>query len=173
MEENQVKTKKFSLQYGLLAGLVGVVFGVMLFAIDLHYERGLAIQLVQFGILGVFVVIGILQFKKANGTYLILKDALKIGAGVGLIAAVIGTVWFLIMSNVLEPDYLDKTYEIAKVQAFEDNPRLTQEQWDQGVAFQKKLFPIFLAVGLIISALFGLIVGLVTGLIAKKDKASY
>ena len=173
MEENQLKTRKFSLQYGLLAGLVGVVFGVMLFVMDLHYERGFAIQAVQFGILAVFVIIAIIQFKKANDSYLKLKEALKIGAGVGLIAAVVGTVWFLVMSNVLEPDYMDKTFEIAKVQAFEDNPGLTQEQWDQGVEFQKKLFPIFLAVGLIFSALFGLVVGLVTGLIVKKDKATY
>ncbi len=173
MEENEVKTKKFTVQYGLLGGLVGVVFGIMLFSMDLHYDRSAAIQGIQFGILGVFVVIGILQFKKANGSYLTIKQALKIGAGIGLIAALIGTVYFLILSNVIEPDYLEKAGEISKVQAFEDNPRLTQEQWDQGMEIQKKFFPILLAIGLIMSALFGLVIGLITGLIAKKDKASY
>ncbi len=173
MEENQLKTRKFSLQFGALAGLVGIVFGVMLFTADMHYDRSIGIQAVQFGILALFIVIGIIQFKKANGGYLKLVQAIKIGAGIGLIAAIIGTIYFLVLSNVIEPDYMDKVMEIQKTTAFEANPQMTQEQWNQGVAFQKKLFPVFLAFGLVISALFGLIVGLITGLITKKDKPAY
>ena len=173
MEDNELKTKKYSLQYGLLAGLIGVIFGVMLYSMDLHYERGLAIQAVQFAIIAVFIIIGIIQFKKANNGFLKITQALKIGSAVGLISAIIGTIYFLILSNVLEPDFMAKSYEIAKVQAFETNPKLTQEQWDQGIAFQKKLYPVFLAFGLVFSSLFGLIIGLITGLIAKKDQASY
>ena len=173
MEENTVKTGKFSLQFGALAGLVGIVFGVMLYAMDMHYDRSTGVQAVQFGILALFAVIGIIQFKKANEGYLKLGQALKIGAGIGLIAAIIGTIYFLVLSNVIEPDYMDKMMEIQKATTLEANPQMTQEQWDQGVAFQKKLFPVFLVFGLVVSALFGLIVGLITGLIIKKDKAAY
>ena len=173
MEENKVKTGKFSLQFGAIAGLVGIVFGVMLYSMDMHYDRSTGVQAVQFGILALFVVIGIIQFKKANEGYLKLGQALKIGAGVGLIAAIIGTIYFLVLSNVIEPDYMDKMMEIQKATTFEANPQMTQEQWDQGVAFQKKLFPVFLVFGLVVSALFGLIVGLITGLITKKDKPAY
>lgn len=173
MEENKVKTGKFSLQFGALAGLVGIVFGVMLYSMDMHYDRSFGVQAVQFGILALFVVIGIIQFKKSNEGYLKLGQALKIGAGIGLIAAIIGTVYFLVLSNVIEPDYMDKMMEIQKATTMESNPQMTQEQWDQGVAFQKKLFPVFLAFGLVISAIFGLIIGLITGLITKKDKPAY
>ncbi|KQC28765.1 DUF4199 domain-containing protein [Flagellimonas eckloniae] len=173
MEENQPKTGKFSLQFGLIAGLVGIVFGIMLYTMDMHYERGFAIQAVQFGILAVFVVIALVQYKKANGGFIKLGQAIKIGAGVGLIAAVLGTIYFLVLSNVIEPDYMDNMMEIEKAKTFAANPKITQEQWDQGVAFQKKLFPVFLAFGLVISALFGLIVGLITGLIIKKEETSY
>ncbi|MDT0540073.1 DUF4199 domain-containing protein [Croceitalea sp. P059] len=173
MEEKKLKTGKFSLQFGAIAGLVGIIFGVMLYSMDMHYDRSLGVQAVQFGILAVFVVIGIIQFKKANEGFLKLGQALKIGAGVGLIAAIIGTIYFLVLSNVIEPDYMAKTMEIQKAATFEANPQMTQEQWDQGVAFQKKLFPVFLAFGLVVSALFGLIVGLITGLITKKDKPAF
>lgn len=173
MEENQPKTGKFSLQFGLIAGLVGIVFGVMLYTMDMHYERGFAIQAVQFGILAVFVVIALIQYKKANNGFIKIGQAIKIGAGVGLIASVLGTIYFLVLSNVIEPSYMDNMMEIEKVKTFEANPKITQEQWDQGVAFQKKLFPVFLAFGLVISALFGLIVGLITGLIIKKEETSY
>ena len=173
MEENKLKTRKYSLQFGLIAGLVGVIFGVMLFTMDMHYERSFAIQAVQFGILAVFIVIAIIQFKKANGGFLKLGQAVKLGAGVGLIAAIIGTIYFLVLSNVIEPDYMAKASEIAKVEAFESNPKLTQEQWDQGMEMQEKFFSVFLAVGVIFSALFGLIVGLITGLITKKEQPAY
>jgi hypothetical protein len=96
MEENKLKTRKYALQFGLIAGLVGIVFGVMLYTMDMHYERSLAIQAVQFAILAVFVIIGIIQFKKANGGFLKLGQAVKLGAGVGLIAAVIGTIYCFI-----------------------------------------------------------------------------
>ena len=173
MEENKLKTRKYALQFGLIAGLVGIVFGVMLYTMDMHYERSLAIQAVQFAILAVFVIIGIIQFKKANGGFLKLGQAVKLGAGVGLIAAVIGTIYFLVLSNVIEPDYMIKASEIAKVDAFEKNPKLTQEQWDQGMEIQEKFFPVFLAIGAIISALFGLVIGLITGLITKKEQPAY
>ncbi|WP_190809111.1 DUF4199 domain-containing protein [Flagellimonas sp. S3867] len=173
MEGTQPKTRKFSLRYGLIAGIAGIVFGIMLYFADLHYDRSFAIQAIQFGILAVFTVIAAIQYKKANNGYIKLAQALKIGAGVGLIAAILGTLYFLVLSNIIEPDYLEKATEIQRVKTFEENPGLTQEQWDQGVAFQKKLFPVFLAFGLVISALFGLIVGLITGLIIKKDNPAY
>ncbi|SHG23206.1 DUF4199 domain-containing protein [Flagellimonas flava] len=173
MEGTPIKTGKFSLRFGLIGGIVGIVFGIMLYVADMHYDRSFTVQAVQFGILAVFVVLGILQFKKANDGYLKIGEALKIGAGVGLIAAVLGTLYFLVLSNVIEPDYMANATELQKVKTFEQNPNLTQEQWDQGVEFQKKLFPVFLVFGLVISALFGLIVGLFTGLIVKKDKPAY
>ncbi|TXN35338.1 DUF4199 domain-containing protein [Flagellimonas hymeniacidonis] len=170
MEENKLKTKNLTARFGVIAGLVGIVFGVMLYFADLHYDRSFAIQSIQFAILGVFVVIAAIQFKKANNGYIKLGQAIKIGAGVGLIAALLGTLYFLVLSNVIEPDYLENATEIQRIKTFEENPGITQEQWDQGVAFQKKLFPVFLAFGLVISALFGLIVGLITGLIIKKEE---
>lgn len=173
MEGTPIKTRKFTMQFGLIAGLAGIVFGVMLYMAGMHYDRSFTIQAIQFGILAVFVVIGILQFKKANSGFLKIGEALKIGAGVGLIAAVLGTLYFLVLSNVIEPDYMANATELQRVKTFEENPNLTQEQWDQGVAFQKKLFPVFLAFGLVVSALFGLIVGLITGLITKKEKLAY
>ena len=39
MEENQPKVGKFSLNYGLILGLISVVFGIMLFTMDAHYSQ--------------------------------------------------------------------------------------------------------------------------------------
>lgn len=169
MEENQPKVSSFILKFGLISGLISVAFGLMLYFQGLHYERGIAVQAIPYVILAIAIVIGIIQFKKANSSYLKLGQALKLGAGIGLISALIGTIYFLVLSNVIEPDFMANTMEIAKTQAFEQNPKLTEEQWDQGAAFQAKFFPVFLAAGLVLSALYGLIIGLFTGLVTKKD----
>jgi len=173
MEENQPKTGKFALNYGLLIGGVGVVFGIMLYMMDMQYERGIGVQGAQIGILAVGVVLAIIQFKKANLGYLKISDALKVGAGAALIAGLVGLLYFFVFSNFVEPEYMDKLTEIGKQEAMASNPNLTEEQIDQGIAMQKKFAWVSYPLILIFNIIIGLIVGLITGLIIKKQKPAY
>lgn len=169
MEENQPTTGKYALNFGLLAGGVGVVFAVMLYTMDMHYERGWGVQGTQIAILAAGIIFGIIQFKKANLSFLTLSEALKLGAGIGLIAALLGIAYFLILSNVIEPDYMDKAFEIGKQQAMEDNPKITEEQMDQGIEMQKKFAWVSYPIIIIMNIVIGLVVGLIGGLIMKKQ----
>ncbi len=63
--------------------------------------------------------------------------------------------------------------ELAKVKTFEDNPKMTEEQWTQGVEMQKKFAWITYPVILIFNIIIGLIVGLVSGLVMKKQNPAY
>ncbi|MEP3371108.1 MAG: DUF4199 domain-containing protein [Maribacter dokdonensis] len=173
MEENQPKTGKFALNYGLLTGIIGVIFGIMLFAMDMHYEQGAAIQITQTLILAAGIIFAIVQFKKAGGRFLTISESLKVGAGVALIAAIVGLLYFFLLSNVIEPDYLDKMYEIGKIKTMADNPSLTEEQIDQGIEMQKSFAWISYPVIIIINVIIGLIIGLITGLILKKEDTAY
>ncbi len=173
MEENQPKTGKFALNFGALTGLVGVVFAIMLFTMDLHYEQGVGVQITQTLILAAGIVLGIIQYKKAGNGFLTISQALKVGAGVALIAGIIGLIWFFTLTNVLEPEYMNKMYEIGKVTAMEQNPTLTEEQIDQGIEMQKGFAWLSYPIILIINIVIGLVVGLITGLILKKQEAAY
>lgn len=173
MEETDLKTRKQTINFGIFAGVASVVFGLMLFFQELHYDRSFGIQAVQFGIVALFVVLGVIQYKKSNGGYITIMQALKIGAGVGALSAVIGIIYYLFMSNVLDPNFLDNSIELAKEQAFAQNPSMTEEQWQQGVEMQKKFMPIFLGIGVLLSTIFGLVVGLITGAIVQKKRAQY
>ena len=102
-----------------------------------------------------------------------LSHALKLGAAIALISGIIGIAYFLFQSNVLEPDYWDKAYEIGKFQAMEQNPNLTEEQIDQGIELQKSLVWLFYPIGLIFNVLMGLLFGLIPGLIMKKSQPEY
>ncbi|WP_420322928.1 DUF4199 domain-containing protein [Flagellimonas sp.] len=173
MEENQPKTGKFSLNYGLILGLVSVAFSVMLYTQGLHYEMSTPIIIVSILISVVVIFLGINAFKKANGGYLKLGEALKIAVGIAVVSAIISLLYQYLLINFIEPDFMDKAMEIAKPQAFEKNPSMTEEQWEQAVEMQKKMGWLRYPIGLIISCLLGLIIGLISGLILKKDKAAY
>ena len=173
MEENQPTTGKYSLNYGLITGGIGIIFAVMLFTMDLHYERGIGVQAVQIAILAAGIIFGIIQFKKANSGFLSLSEALKLGAGIALISGILGLIWFFVFSNLIEPDFMDNMYELGKQQAMENDPSITSEQMDQGIEMQKKFAWISYPVILIMNVIIGLIVGLIGGLIMKKQEPAY
>jgi hypothetical protein len=172
MEENQPKTGKFALNYGIILGAVSVVFAVMLYSMDMHYDQGWAIRSVSLALTVAAIILGILQFKKANEGLLSISEALKLGAGIAVIAGIIGIIYFFLLSNVIEPDYMDKMYEIGKQTAMADNPKLTEEQINQGIEMQKSFAWLTYPIILIFNIIIGLVIGLIGGLILKKQKAT-
>ena len=169
MDENQPKTGKFALNYGVLLGAVSVIFGLMLFSMDMHYDQGWAIRGVSLALSLAAILFGISQFKKANEGFLTLSEALKLGTGIALIAGIIGLIYFFVLSNVIEPDFMDKMYEIGKEKAMVDNPKLTEEQIDQGIEMQKSFAWVTYPIILIFNIIIGLVFGLIGGLIMKKQ----
>jgi hypothetical protein len=141
----------------------------MLYSADLHYEQGWAIRSIGILLTIAAIALGVLQFKKANNGYLKIGHGLKLGAGIALVSAILGLIWYALLSNVIEPDFLDKSMEIAKVKVMDENPKMTDEQWDKGVEMQKKFAWMAYPAILIINVITGLIIGLIAGLILKKQ----
>jgi len=173
MEEQQPKTGKFALNYGLLLGLISVVFGVMLYTQKMHYETSTAVIVISIVILAAIIFVAVNAFKKANGGYLAISEALKVAVGVALVGAIISLAYQFVLTNFIEPDFMDKAMEIAKPKAMAENPNMTEEQWEQGVEMQKSFAWIQYPVLLIMNCVLGLVLGLITGLILKKSKADY
>ena len=173
MEEQQPKTGKFALNYGLLLGLVSVVFGIMLYTQKMHYEMKPAVVVVSILLTVVAAFLATNAFKKANGGFLTLGEALKVCVGVAVVATVISLIYQYVLTHFIEPDFMDKAMELAKPKAMANNPNMTEEQWNQAVEMQKGFAWIQYPVGLIINSIIGLVIGLVVGLILKKSKPEY
>ena len=173
MEEQQAKTGEFALNYGLLSGLISVVFGVMLYTQKMHYETSTAVIVISIVILAAIVFFAVNAFKKANGGFLTISQALKVGVGVALVAAIISLIYQFVLTNFIEPDFMDKVMEMAKPKAMANNPNMTEEQWEQGVEMQKSFAWIQYPVLLIMNSVLGLILGLISGLILKKSQPEY
>jgi preprotein translocase subunit YajC len=172
MEENQPKTGKFSLNYGLILGLISVAFGIMLYSMDAHTTRDTTTQVISILIMVAITFWGIYSFRKANNGYLSLGEALKLGAGIALIAGIIAVIYTAIMANVIDPDFATKVAEIQKAAdeaAGEFSSEQIQQRYDGTINYFWISYPFILIINIVI----GLVIGLVGGLILKKQKPAY
>ena len=131
--ENKLKLSSYSLKFGLIAGVIGLVFNLMLFFQKMHYENSTIAGVIGVSILFAVTAFGINQYKKDNDGFLKLSNAIKIGVGIALIAGILGLIWyFLLSNNIVEAGYMDKAMAIAKEKQMAANPQMTEEQWNQG-----------------------------------------
>lgn len=172
MEENQPKTGKYALNFGLILGAVNVVFGIMLYALDMHYQGGIPIFVVSVLLMLAFIIIGMLQFKKANKGLMSFAQGLKIGVGICLVGGIIGIIFNLLVTNVLDPDTVQKAVEYQKGQLMESG-KLTSDQIEAQLDAQKQFSTPFwqITFGLLFSVIFGFLLSLIPALaIKKKDE---
>jgi len=174
MENPQPDSKKIILNYGLMLGLVSVLLGVVMYVTNAYLNPSFIYTLVGFVILIVFITLGINAFKKENGGYLSIKEALKIGVGISLIAGIIGVVWMLLLMFVIEPDYINQMADVQRDQIDKQYPNMTDAQKQNALEMSSKFNSpwILAAFSLIGNLFFGLIISLVVGLI-KKNKNPY
>ena len=175
MEVQQAKASKFVLNYGLILGLIMVVLGVVMYVLDSHLEPHWSFMVISMLVFVIVVVYGIKAFKEANGGFLSLGEAIKVAVGMSLIAALIAGAWTILLSTVIEPDYMEQAIELQRQKAFEMNPNMTDEQWEQGLEMTEAFRGpwITFTATLVMYMLFGLIVGLIVGAILKQRRPYY
>jgi len=171
MEQNQPKTGKYALNFGVILGGISVVFSLMLYSLDMHYQGGFAVMGVSLVLTIVFIILGMIQFKKANDGFMSFGQALKIGVGISLVGAVIGVIFNQILINFIDPDTMTKAFEYQREQLIAAG-ELTVEQVDAQLEMGKNFStPVMqIAFGLLGSLFFGFILSLVPALILKKSK---
>lgn len=171
METEKISAGKFSINYGVILGLVMVVISV------LTYVTGLAIKGAQWPaaiyylVFPIVIFYAISQYKKRNANFLSLSDALKVGVIIGIISAIVFVIYSLIFNYIIDPDFNNEMIAVAKDKMIEENPDMTQEMIDQGMKFVEMFANPWLmgAFWVAMSGIFGLIYALIGGLVMKKE----
>ncbi|MFQ3341460.1 MAG: uncharacterized membrane protein (DUF106 family) [Flavobacteriaceae bacterium] len=172
METQQNDLKSTMITYGLILGGITVVFQLMLFFLEMHYQQTPAVGIVSLIIMIGLLVFAFIQYKKLNEGYISLSEAIKIGLGISLISALIGVVYSLILTNVLDPDTMQKTLDFTFDKMRAENPEMPQNEINNAREMSKKFTsPMISSAFQIIGALFiGFIISLIGGLIVKKSR---
>jgi len=142
---------------------------MMLFFMDMTYDQSSVIQAIQTLIPVSVAVIAIITFKKDNNGLLALKQAIKLGVGVFLVAGIIGLAYLTLFINFIDPDFISNTAALQADALREAQPTLDEDIIEMQQTNTEKYFYISYPVILIINVFLGLIVGLLTGLFTKKS----
>ena len=172
MSDKKSILKSTIIQYGLIYGGLAVVFNIMLFIMDMHYQGGSLQQWTGLIIMVGSITFAQIAYRKLNDGCLNLSEAIKVGLGVTLIGILIAVVYGWFQAIVLDPNQIEKATEFALNQAIDQNPEMTDEmiamtqEWIEWGSSPGISTAFALGFGL----LFGSIVSLITGLIVKKSK---
>ena len=173
MEDKQIKTSKFALNYGAILGGINIAFGIMLVVMEMQYERSWVVTAINIAAMIAVIIFGILEFKKANNGLLSLVQALKVGIGIALISAVLGIAYTFILTTFIEPDFWDNSLEMGKAVMMEKNPNMTLEQANQAIEMQRKFLWITYPFILLFNIFAGFIISLIAGLTMKKEESKF
>ncbi|MDB0043616.1 DUF4199 domain-containing protein [Flavobacteriaceae bacterium] len=124
MEE--VSSKNYMINYGLATSVVLVSFSLMLFFLEAHYEQDTTQTIVNTLIIFAGITFGCIAFKNANNNKIKASTVRKIGTGISLVIALVSVFYFLFLTNIMEPDYMDKVLEISYNQTMADYPEALQ-----------------------------------------------
>ena len=169
MEE--ISSKEYMINYGLTTSTVLISFALMLFFLDAHYEQDTFVQITNTLITFTGITLGCLAFKKANDNTIQVSSVRKIGTGISLVVAIVSVIYTLFLTNVMEPDYMDKVLEISYDQTMQDYPEaLNDMDLNTFIENSKPYTVIMYPVILISTLLFGFIYSAILALFIKTKK---
>jgi MFS family permease len=168
--ENSANSKSLIINYGIYLGVATVLISLISYALGMHLDPHLSISLVS-GILFIgLIVFGIKKHKETNEGFLTWGQGVKIGVGIAIVAALIGTIYNYLFMNFIEPDFLNQVMEVSNQKLLDQGQ--TEEQIEainkMSEAFKSPL--LIAAMGIIGSAVGGFIVAAIAAAIMKKSE---
>ena len=171
MEDQSPKTGKFGLNYGLLLGTISIVFAVILFVMEMHYQDDIALRLIGILITTAVIVMGIYNFRKANNGFLSIGQALGIGTITVIVGTILYLIYYFVLINFLDPEFVDNIIRLQREELA--NNGLGSEQIEQQSEMTRKFFWFSYIFIFVISVLVGFVISLIVGLILKRAKPAY
>lgn len=167
--ETSPKLGTYNYRFGLIAAGIGIVFSLMLYFMDMLYNQSPIIQAINIIIPSTLAILAIQTYKKDNEGLLSLKQSIKMGVGVFLVAGIIGLLFFTILINTIEPDFITNTAQMQADALREARPEMDESMIQMQQENTEKFFYASFPIILIFNLLIGLVVGLVTGIFTKKS----
>jgi len=164
------------MKYGLICGLVYIIFGMVSILIGSESQQNPVLSvLLGLGVVAVtfFVIFyGVKEFRdEVNGGSLSIGEAVKLGALIALIAALLAAAYTLFYNYVIDPGLTDRMMDAAREQLEERG--MTDEQIDQAMGWSEMFRNPTLgaAFSVVWYSLWGLVKGLISGAILKQEPA--
>jgi hypothetical protein len=170
MENKQPSMLKVAVNYGLLTG-VGLIVLTLVFylagAVTNRWANWLSYVILIAGI-----VIGMKAYRdEVLGGFVGYGNALGLGVLVGVIAAVVSSLFGLMLYHVIDPGLMQQALLEAEMRILERMPDITDQQLDQALRFTRVMFrpAIMLFFSIFAMGFMSLIFSLVAAAFVKKE----
>ncbi len=172
MKDQNLELKNHILQYGSILGGISVIFGLMLYSLEMHYQNDTNATIVSLVITIGVIAFAQFNYRKDNYGFLSLSQGIKIGLGMAAISGIINVLYFLVLSNVIDPEMMNKATEVGMNEFLDQNPEASEELIEQVKDMQESFTGPLISSSVIIifSLLTSLVVSLVTGLFLKRNR---
>ncbi|MFN8241742.1 MAG: DUF4199 domain-containing protein [Bacteroidales bacterium] len=166
--EEKVSVWKANLTNGIILGLIGVVFSLLLYFLDQMTNKGLGYLLILVNFVILFFMIKSFRDNYRHG-FLTYGQSLGAGVVILLYSTIISVIFTYILYKYIDPGLVAKS--IAASEEAMVKRGMTQEQIDMGLTFTKKFMtPEIMAIsGLVFGMFFGTIGVLIVSIFTRKE----
>lgn len=169
--QNTVSPGKVGLNFGIYLGLILVFIQVVLYATGMALEGIQWPMYIFYLIFAIMIFVAVKSFKKSNGGFLSISEALKTGVSAAAVSGLIYLIYNILLFYVIEPGYGEMILEVSREKMLESG-NVSEEQIEMALKFTRYMINPFLggAIWIALSALFGLIYSLIAGAIWKQNR---
>ena len=167
--EDKVTVKQIGIRWGIIMGLVSIVYGMILQFLNLDMNLMQKLGNGTYVFLIIIVVLAHKAFKEGGDGYMSLKQGLGIGMMISLIASILNAVFSYIYLKFIDDSMLTKIRDM-QIEQYE-KMGMDDAQIDQAMEMAGKFMtPEMLQVWVIVFfLLFGFIISLIVSLFTKKN----
>jgi hypothetical protein len=166
--ENNVNAWKANLTYGVILGLVGIVYTMIMYFLDLSVNK---IQGWVFMLLQIVILFLLLKSYRDNYRHGMITYGQALGAGMIIILyyAIITAIFTYLLYAVIDTNLLDKQLALTEEELLKRE--VPQEAIDMSMNIQKKIMiPAIIApISIIGNMFYGLIMSLIVAAFVRKE----
>jgi hypothetical protein len=169
MEEKNSGLLKNAITFGVIIGLVLVVYSVILYIADLTFNKSLGYLQYVFLIIGIFVAVKTYRDKVLGG-YISYGKALGFSVLTVVFVGIITISFNYILLRFIDPGLVDKSMAVLQ-ERLENSRFVSGDQIDMMLERSRKNMTALwtLPLGLLFFTFVGFLISLVTSAIVKKD----
>ncbi len=160
------------LRYGLLTGLVSIIFSFGLYA--LHLEQNSYLRFITTVVLILGIVLAQREYKQLNGGFMSYGEGLTIGALASVVVGVLSAAFVYVYTTFIDPETLTRAMDKARAD-MEAKGTMSDAQIDQAMAFSAKFTsgPLLLVFVILGTLFMGFLVSLLTSAFVKNPKPEF
>jgi len=173
MEEKPKSVAMNGITYGIITGVIIILFSLILYLFDQNLNTALTWIAYLFLVGG--MIWGTLDYRKKvlNG-YMSYGKAFSTSFMIVLFAAILVGIYSYLFYQVIAPDAVQDIIDMSRQQALERNPNMSDEELERAMEMGAFFMtPIWMAIyGMIGQIIIGSIIALITSLFLKKEDNS-